>query len=206
MKNIEKILADFGIEIPEDKVADLVKEVNANYKTIAEFEKKDKLIESLKAKADDAATTLEKFKDIDPEQIRGEVDAWKKKAEDAEKEYASKLYDRDFADALEKAMADVKFTSNSAKAAVEKQIKESGITLKDGKLIGFNDILESIKTSDKDAFVDEEAAKAEESKVKFTSPIKDSKPSKMTRESIMAIKDNAERRKAISENPDLFLS
>lgn len=40
MKNIEKILADLGIEVPEDKVADLVKEVNANYKTIAEFDKR----------------------------------------------------------------------------------------------------------------------------------------------------------------------
>lgn len=205
MKNIEKILADFGIEIPEDKAADLIKEINANYKTVAEVEKKDKLIESLKAKADDAAATLERFKDIDPDQIKGEVDAYKQKLEEAEKEYASKLYDRDFKDALEKAMEGIKFTSNSARSAVEKQIRESGITLKDGKLIGFNDILESIKTSDKDAFVDEEAQAKEESKVKFTSSMKDNQPSKMTRESIMAIKDNAERRKAISENPHLFI-
>lgn len=205
MKNIEKILAELGIEVPEDKAADLMKEVNANYKTIAEFEKKEKLIESLKEKAESAQETIEKFKDVDPEKIKGEVEAWKKKAEDAEAEYKKGLYDRDFKDALDKAMADIKFTSNSAKIAVEKQIKDSGIMLKDGKLIGFNDILESIKTSDKDAFVDEEAAHAEETKVKFTSSIRDNKPNKMTRESIMAIKDNAERRKAISEHSELFI-
>lgn len=205
MKNIEKILSEFGIEIPEDKAADLMKEINANYKTVAEFEKKEKLIESLKDKADAAAATLEKFKDIDPEQIKGEVDAYKKKLEDAEAEYKKSIYDRDFNDALEKEMAGIKFTSNSAKAAVEKQIKESGIQLKDGKLIGFNDILDGIKTNDKDAFVDEAAAQAEATKVKFTSSVASNKPNSVTRESIMAIKDNAERRKAISEHPDLFV-
>lgn len=205
MKNIEKILADLGIEIPEDKVADLTKEVNANYKTIAEFEKKEKLIESLKEKADSAATTLERFKDIDPDQIKGEVESWKKKLEDAEAEYKKSLYDRDFKDALEKEMQNIKFTSNSARESVLKQITDSGIQLKDGKLIGFNDILDGIKTKDSAAFVDEEAEKKEEAKVKFTSSITDNKPSKITKESIMAIKDNAERRKAISENPELFV-
>lgn len=205
MKNIEKILSDYGIEIPEDKAADLIKEVNANYKTIAEFEKKEKLIESLKDKAESAQATLEKFKDIDPEQIKGEVDTWKKKLEDAEAEYKKSIYDRDFKDALEKEMANIKFTSNSAKNAVEKQIMESGIQLKDGKLIGFNDILDSIKTNDKDAFVDEEAKAAEETKVKFTSSVSSNKPNAMTRESIIAIKDNAERRKAISAHPELFV-
>lgn len=205
MKNIEKILAEFGIDIPEDKAADLMKEINSNYKTIAEFEKKDKLIESLKEKTESATATLEKFKDVDPDKIKSEVDAWKQKAEQLEAEFNKNLYDRDFKDALDKAMSDIKFTSNSARLAVEKQIKDSGIMLKDGKLIGFNDVLDSIKTSDKDAFVDEEAKQAEVSKVKFTSSMKDNKPSQMTRESIMAIKDNAERRKAISENPELFI-
>ena len=120
MKNIEKILADFGIEIPEDKATDFMKEVNANYKTIAEFEKKEKLIESLKEKADSAQETIEKFKDVDPEKIKSEVEAWKKKAEDAEAEYKQGLYDRDFKDALDKAMADIKFTSNSARSAILK--------------------------------------------------------------------------------------
>ena len=36
MKNIETILSDFGITIPEGKAADLRKAVAENYKTVAE--------------------------------------------------------------------------------------------------------------------------------------------------------------------------
>ena len=39
MKNIETILSDFGITIPEGKAADLRKAVAENYKTVAEFAK-----------------------------------------------------------------------------------------------------------------------------------------------------------------------
>ena len=39
MKNIETILSDFGITIPEGKATDLRKAVAENYKTVAEFTK-----------------------------------------------------------------------------------------------------------------------------------------------------------------------
>ena len=39
MKNIETILSDFGITIPEGKAADLRKAVAENYKTVAEYTK-----------------------------------------------------------------------------------------------------------------------------------------------------------------------
>ena len=52
MKNIETILSDFGITIPEGKAADLRKAVAENYKTVAEFtklqERHDALDTSLK--------------------------------------------------------------------------------------------------------------------------------------------------------------
>lgn len=40
MKNINEILKDLGIEVPEDKTAELQKLVAENYKTVAEFDKK----------------------------------------------------------------------------------------------------------------------------------------------------------------------
>lgn len=205
MKNIEKLLSDYGVEIPEEKMADFKKEFNSNYKTVAEFEKKESLIETLKEKAESANETIEKFKDIDVDAIKGEVEEWKKKYENAESDYNKKVYERDFNDALEKELSGIKFTSNSAKEAVKKQIVDSGLQLKDGKLYGFNDFLADIKEKDGGAFVDEEKEVAEEKKVKFTTPITDNKPTKATRDSILAIKDNAERRKAIADNPELFV-
>ena len=39
MQNYEKILEDLGIEIPEDKKADLKKKMSENYKTVADYNK-----------------------------------------------------------------------------------------------------------------------------------------------------------------------
>ena len=40
MKNINEILKELGITVPEDKTAELQKLVAENYKTVAEFDKK----------------------------------------------------------------------------------------------------------------------------------------------------------------------
>ena len=39
MKNIHEILATMGIEVPAEKKADLDKELLANYRTLADYEK-----------------------------------------------------------------------------------------------------------------------------------------------------------------------
>ena len=54
----------------------------------------------------------------------------RKKAEDAEKEFNAKIYDRDFSDALKAALDDVKFSSEAAKKSVMADIKEAGLKLK----------------------------------------------------------------------------
>ncbi len=40
MKNIIEILKGLGIDVPEDKTAELNRLVSENYKTVAEFDKK----------------------------------------------------------------------------------------------------------------------------------------------------------------------
>ena len=39
MQNYEQILAELGIEIPEEKKADLKKKMSENYKTVADYNK-----------------------------------------------------------------------------------------------------------------------------------------------------------------------
>ena len=41
MKNIHEILAAMGIEVPAEKMADLDKELLANYRTLADYEMKN---------------------------------------------------------------------------------------------------------------------------------------------------------------------
>ena len=61
----------------------------------------------------------------------------------------------------------IEFTSESAKKAIMAQISEN-VSVKNGKLIGFNDLLEDAKKNDASAFVDKEQQNLEQNKARFT--------------------------------------
>lgn len=205
MQNIHEILKKFGVEVPADSKADFDKEVAANYKTVAEHEKKlgkvegerDNYAEQLKT----AQETLKGFEGVDLATIQSELATWKSKAENAEKDYAAKLEARDFEDALKAAMEGYKFSSTAAKNAVTEEVRKAGLKLKDGKILGLNDLMETIKTADASAFVTER----EENRARFTEP----KPinnlsGPLTAQDIIKIKNPAERQRLIEANPQLF--
>ena len=143
----------------------------------------------------------------DNENIKSELETWKQKAADAEKEFNAKIYDRDFSDALKAALDDVKFSSEAAKKAVMTEIKESGLKLKDGKILGLSDLIGQIKERDASAFVDEQSEKAKQQAARFTTPGTGRSTGGtgiMTKDDIMKIKDPSERQAAIAQNLNLF--
>lgn len=174
MQNIIEILKSNGIEVPEDKVATINKAVSENYKTVSEVEKKTSKLEnerdSWKERAENAEETLKGFDGKDFDTITKERDEWKKKAEDAEKEYSAKEAEREKQELLKEAFADIEFTSTAAKNAIMAQIAEN-VSVKNGKLIGFNDLLEDAKKNDASAFVDKEQQNLEQNKARFTGPM-----------------------------------
>lgn len=211
MQNIEAILAELGIEVPSDKKGDLTKKVSENYVTKAEHEKKIGKAETerdnWKSKAETAEETLKKFDGVDLETMQTELNTWKQKAETAEKDYEQKIYERDFSDALKTELESVKFSSDAAKRAVMAEIKESGVKLKDGKIIGLSDVINQIKERDASAFVDEEQEKAKQQAARFTVPGTGKSTGgsgTTTKKDIMSIKDPTERQAAIAENLGLF--
>lgn len=209
MQKLIETLKSFGIEIPEDKQADVKKALSEHYKNAGEVSKTLTKVEgerdAWKVRAETAENTLKSFEGIDPESIKGELATWKQKAADAEKEYNDKIYERDFADALKTALEDVKFSSASAKKAVMADINGAGLKLKDGKILGLNDLLEQMKKDDASAFVDEDQEQAERDQARFTTSIsKNTPPGKLTKADIMNIKDAGERQAAIASNMSLF--
>lgn len=205
MKNVIEILKSNGIEVPEDKVETINKSISENYKTISEFDKKVGRLESenetLKKRAETAEETLKGFEGKNFDEITKERDEWKKKAEDAEKEYSAKEAQREKEELLKEAFADIEFTSNAAKNAIMSQISES-ISVKNGKLIGFNDLLEDAKKNDASAFVDKEQKQLEGSKAKFTTSMNNhsgGSDKKKTLKEISDIKDPSERQAAYAE-------
>lgn len=207
MTNIVEILKGLGIEVPTEKQSDLTKLVSENYKTVVEVDKKISKLEAerdnWKEQAESSAETLKGFEGKDFEAITRERDEWKTKNEELKAEYEKKLYDRDFTDALEKEIAQLKFTSESAKKSVIDEIKKEGLKFSNGKILGLNDFIGQIKERDKNAFVDEEAEKLKDEQPKFTDKVKTINKG-VTVESIMAIKDRTERQKAMLENKALF--
>ena len=169
MKNITELLKDIGIEIPQEKQAEFNKAFGENYKTVAEVEKKVAKLEAErdteKTRADNAEGALEKFKDIDPAQIQTELADWKKKAEEAEQNAAAQLAERDFSDALKTELEAYAFSSEYAKQGIIAKIKEAGLKLSDGKILGLKDLMDQIKEKDADAFVD---ADADRNRARFT--------------------------------------
>lgn len=209
MQKLIETLGSFGIEIPEDKQADVKKALSEHYKNAGEVSKTLSKVEgerdNWKSRAETAEATLKKFDGIDPDNIKTELDTWKQKAADAEKDFNDKIYERDFADALKSALEDVKFSSEAAKKAVMADIKAAGLKLKDGKILGLNDLLDQMKEDDASAFVDDDQQTAMQNQARFTTGIThNNKPGKMTKADIMNIKDAGERQAAIASNMSLF--
>lgn len=209
MQKLIETLGSFGIEVPADKVEEVKRALSKYYKNNGEVTQTLTKVEgerdAWKDRAETAENTLKSFEGIDPDSIKGELATWKQKAADAEKEYNDKIYERDFADALKTALEDVKFSSASAKKAVMADIKGAGLKLKDGKILGLNDLLEQMKKDDASAFVDDDQEQAEQNQARFTTSIsKNTPPGKMTKADIMNIKDAGERQAAIASNMSLF--
>lgn len=202
MQNIFEILKANGIEVTDEQKTAISKAISENYKTIAEHEKKVGKLETerdnLQTQLDTANETLKGFEGVDAEEMKNRIADYEQKMKDQKKEYEDALYERDFSDALTAAMEEYKFTSEYAKKSVIAEIKEAGLKLVDGKIIGLNDMVETIKSKDASAFVDEEQEKLEGNKAKFTRPLKNKKEGgKLSMTELMKMK---------TENPDMDIS
>lgn len=206
MKIINK-LEELGVELTDEQKESIAKKIGEDVISALEHEKKIGKVETerdnYKKRAETAEGTLKGFDGKSLEEITKERDDWKEKFEQAEKDYNSKLEAREKEDLLKEAFAGVKFTSEAAKRTIMAQVAE-GVSVKNGRLIGFNDLLDEAKKSDASAFVDEKAQKLEENKAKFTTRQKNSSGEGLTKDQIMAMKDPSERQKAIKEHIELF--
>lgn len=170
ISELEKI----GLELTDEQKESIKKSIGEELYSKSEHEQKVQKAEgdrdNWKKRAEEAEETLKGFDGKDLETITKERDDWKKKAEEAEKDYNAKIAEREKEDLLKEAVKDIKFSSESAKKAIMKDLAE-GVTVKNGKLIGFNDLLEDAKKSDAGAFVDEKAQQNDDNQAAFTTPM-----------------------------------
>jgi len=108
MKNITTILEEAGITLTEEQKKSVTKSVAENYKTIAEVEKKDAEIDTLKGKLTTVEESLKKFDGVDPEALKKQISDLNTSLATKDKEYQQKLADRDFNDILKDSIASAK--------------------------------------------------------------------------------------------------
>jgi len=77
MKDILTILTEAEIEIPEDKKATINKAVLENYKTVADYNNVVAKRDGYKESLDDVQGKLEAFKDVDVEELQGQISTLK---------------------------------------------------------------------------------------------------------------------------------
>lgn len=162
MKNILQIIADAKLEATDEQKAAIEAAVKENYRTVSDYEKQTRKVETLtqerdnyKEQYDTAKATLDGFEGKDFDAITKERDEWKTKAENSEKEYVAKIEERDFNDALTKALSGEKFTSDFAKTGIIDMIKKKGLKREGEKILGLDDYMKELRESQKDAFASE---------------------------------------------------
>lgn len=152
MKDIVKILEESGLTISPEQREAITTTVAENYRTIADYQKQAKKLEAAtdehaatRKQLEAATEALEKFKDMDPEKIQGELEQYKKAAEDARKEAEREIMRRDQRDYLRGKFDELGITSERIRRSLADDIMgDDGLKWKDGGFYGLDDYLTKV--------------------------------------------------------------
>lgn len=115
MKNIFEIMKEYGLEVPEDKKKDFEKAVLENYKTQTDYDNQTRKLDAANEtiKANDTAmkdlqTQLDGFKDVDVTGLNKRISDLEEEKKNIQKDYDSKIADRDFSDLVKESIAAAK--------------------------------------------------------------------------------------------------
>lgn len=106
-----------------------------------------------KSLLDTANTALEKFKDVDVDQLQGEITKLKGDLSTKETEFNTKLTEIEYTGSIEKYFEGFKFTSELAKKAAMEEFKKKEFKLENGQFLGGDDFMKQLKEANPTAFV-----------------------------------------------------
>lgn len=105
MKNIFEILKGFGIEIPEDKKAEIDKAVLENYKTVAEANKLRDARDNYKNELEKAQDALKEFEGVDVKDLQGKITELNNTIKNNQDAFDKKLAEMEFDSILDGAIS-----------------------------------------------------------------------------------------------------
>ena len=176
MKSIYEILNGIGIEIPEDKKETFDKEWKENYRTKTEYDNAVKKRDEYKLSLDGVQETLDGFKDVDIEELKGQISDLTKQLDDEREARVRDAARMEMDKNVRSFLSGKKFVN----ALTEKSIRENLMDELDkdtakGKSI--EDIFKSLITDAdgnemENILVDESQQQAQKNMARFTTPIK----------------------------------
>lgn len=141
---VDKILDEASKDIGKEKAKR--EQAEEDLKTVKQqLADRDKDLEELRKTSGDAAGVQRKLDDL---QAKYDADT---------KAFQDQIDARDYADAMTSAIAGagLKFSSKAAEKAFRNELKEKGLTVKDGTLEGFEEFVKTQKEADPEAFAPE---------------------------------------------------
>lgn len=149
MQNYEQILAELGIEVPEDKKSDLKKKMSENYKTVADYDKQLKKKDDYKISLDDVQTRLAELEKEDVDGLKDKITTLTQELADEKEARAKEAKQTELRDKVKDFLSDKKFVNAITEDSIRSQMiqkleEENGknaedvfkeLTTKDGKPI-----------------------------------------------------------------------
>lgn len=149
MQNYEQILAELGIEIPEEKKAELKKRHAENYKTVADYNKQVEKKDEYKTSLDDVQTRLAELEKEDVDALKTKITTLTQELADEKKARAKEAKQTELKDKVKDFLSDKKFVNAITEDSIRSQMiqkleEENGknaedvfkeLTTKDGKPI-----------------------------------------------------------------------
>ena len=149
MQNYEQILAELGIEVPEDKKSDLKKKMSENYKTVADYDKQVKKKDDYKISLDDVQTRLAELEKEDVDCLKAKITTLTQELADEKEARAKEAKQTELRDKVKDFLSDKKFVNAITEDSIRSQMiqkleEENGknaedvfkeLTTKDGKPI-----------------------------------------------------------------------
>lgn len=149
MQNYEQILAELGIEVPEDKKSDLKKKMSENYKTVADYDKQIKKKDEYKISLDDVQTRLAELEKEDVDGLKDKITTLTQELADEKEARAKEAKQTELRDKVKDFLSDKKFVNAITEDSIRSQMiqkleEENGknaedvfkeLTTKDGKPI-----------------------------------------------------------------------
>jgi predicted phage tail protein len=154
--DLEKLLGEDLAKQVNEKLGD--KQLILNDGTYFPKSKFDDLNEDkkdLKKQLEEANAKIEELSKVNAEDLQKEIDDWKTKYETDTNALNDKISKREREYIINDLTRDIKFSSNSAKKSFMEDLASKDLKIEDGKMLGFDDYLNSYKEQDAGAFVEE---------------------------------------------------